>query len=325
MADQRILATENMIGANHPTLTDTLNRLTLVSHNTDGTQKFIADTTDSSSVSTGAIITAGGVGIAKNLHVGGTITGNVTGNVTGALTGNADTATTATTATTAANGIAVGTITTFPFKTAPAGYLTADGSNVSRTTYSTLFTALDSPGYTLTAFTVTIASPAVFTSTAHGFTGGERLRLSTTGVLPTGLALLTDYFVSVIDVDTFHLVATIGSANIITTGAQTGIHSYIQSNWGIGDGTTTFTLPDLRGEFIRGWDNTRGVDSNRILGSCQPDDFKSHTHYVSASAAVIPTNGNQAPSVGNVATVSSATGGTETRPRNVALLICIKY
>ena len=37
MADQRIQATENMIGANHPTLTDTLNRLALVQHNTDGT------------------------------------------------------------------------------------------------------------------------------------------------------------------------------------------------------------------------------------------------------------------------------------------------
>jgi hypothetical protein len=37
MADQRIQATENMVGANHPTLADTLNRLTLVQHNTDGT------------------------------------------------------------------------------------------------------------------------------------------------------------------------------------------------------------------------------------------------------------------------------------------------
>ena len=43
MADQRILATENMIGANHPTLSDTLNRLTVVEHNNDGTHKaFIA-------------------------------------------------------------------------------------------------------------------------------------------------------------------------------------------------------------------------------------------------------------------------------------------
>lgn len=43
MADQRIQATENLIGANHPTLTDTLNRLTLVDHNTDGTHKKIGN------------------------------------------------------------------------------------------------------------------------------------------------------------------------------------------------------------------------------------------------------------------------------------------
>ena len=41
MADQRIQATENMIGANHPTLADTLNRLTGVEHNIDGTHKVI--------------------------------------------------------------------------------------------------------------------------------------------------------------------------------------------------------------------------------------------------------------------------------------------
>lgn len=39
MADQRILYTEEMVGANHPTKSDTLNRLALVGHNTDGTHK----------------------------------------------------------------------------------------------------------------------------------------------------------------------------------------------------------------------------------------------------------------------------------------------
>lgn len=40
MADLRILYTENMVGANHPTLDDTLNRLTLVEHNVDGTHQI---------------------------------------------------------------------------------------------------------------------------------------------------------------------------------------------------------------------------------------------------------------------------------------------
>lgn len=38
-ADQTIQYNEKMVGANHPTLSDTLNRLTLIKHNTDGTHK----------------------------------------------------------------------------------------------------------------------------------------------------------------------------------------------------------------------------------------------------------------------------------------------
>jgi len=37
MPDQRALATEAAVGANHPTKTDTINRLTLIEHNNDGT------------------------------------------------------------------------------------------------------------------------------------------------------------------------------------------------------------------------------------------------------------------------------------------------
>lgn len=37
-------------------------------------------------------------------------------------------------------------------------------------------------------------------------------------------------------------------------------------------------LPDLRGEFIRGWDNGRGVDAGRGMLSVQSDEIKSHNH-----------------------------------------------
>ena len=42
--------------------------------------------------------------------------------------------------------------------------------------------------------------------------------------------------------------------------------------------STNFKLPDMRGVFPRGWDNGRGIDSNRVFGSEQSDSFKAHSH-----------------------------------------------
>ncbi|MDW2760769.1 phage tail protein [Citrobacter freundii] len=97
------------------------------------------------------------------------------------------------------------------------------------------------------------------------------------------------------------------------------------------------TLPEARGEFIRIWDDGRGVDSGRALLSAQSDDFKTHEH------KILGTNG----SGGNVAfgTISNASpfytngvsqpggsalpafqnpGGTETRPRNIAFNFLVR-
>ena len=114
----------------------------------------------------------------------------------------------------------------------------------------------------------------------------------------------------------------------------------IGTTFGVGDGSTTFNLPDLRGEFIRGWDDSRGVDSGRSFGSSQSDEFKSHQHAQNAksengisdepwgtSAISGTTYGRYSYSTINVGNwpLVSASGGTETRPRNIALLACIKY
>ena len=59
MSDQRIQSTERMVGANHPTLADTLNRLTMIEHNSDGTHKSVMNTISASSYATlDAAITA---------------------------------------------------------------------------------------------------------------------------------------------------------------------------------------------------------------------------------------------------------------------------
>jgi len=112
----------------------------------------------------------------------------------------------------------------------------------------------------------------------------------------------------------------------------------------------SFNVPDLRGQFIRGIDNGRGIDPGRVLGSNQIDAFKSHTHLYQDSwqlydaevspgvrdaygnfvnyneninAQPIGVNDNDAGSY-EFTRVTQSTGGSETRPTNVALLPIIK-
>ena len=54
---------------------------------------------------------------------------------------------------------------------------------------------------------------------------------TTTGALPTGLAINTDYYVTVIDANTFNLSATLGGAFINTSGTQSGTHTLFSSNF----------------------------------------------------------------------------------------------
>lgn len=81
---------------------------------------------------------------------------------------------------------------------------------------------------------------------------------------------------------------------------------------------------DLRGEFIRGFDDSRGIDSGRVLGSSQLDEFKSHTHTQNSAPSTFSGATGVASGIFG-SSQTGATGGAETRPRNVALLICIKY
>ncbi|MGT6543886.1 phage tail protein [Escherichia coli] len=83
----------------------------------------------------------------------------------------------------------------------------------------------------------------------------------------------------------------------------------------------TNKLPDLRGEFIRGWDDGRGIDSGRTLLSAQDGSIEAHGH--DYNAAIYTSSG---PSWANTTDAghraysgfTSSYGGSETRPRNIA-------
>lgn len=115
---------------------------------------------------------------------------------------------------------------------------------------------------------------------------------------------------------------------------------------------THIVLPDARGEFLRGWDDGRGVDPGRNQWMSQAHALGSHTHTITdpkhQHTPIYEGDGNgfgvnfgglvrripfttDAAAV-DVSTTSVATGitidstgGAETRPRNLTPLICIKY
>lgn len=114
-----------------------------------------------------------------------------------------------------------------------------------------------------------------------------------------------------------------------------------------GDLITTFKLPDLRGEFIRGWDHARGLDVGRPLGSWQDHDWKGFYQTDTGMAAYGGANGqigkyahqfiymgkSITEYIGNLftgywaapaAAIGTKWDGSEVRPRNVALMYCIK-
>jgi microcystin-dependent protein len=138
-----------------------------------------------------------------------------------------------------------GAVIPFARKSAPSGFLLCDGTAYNRTTYADLFTALCRAA----TFTVTIASPGVFSKTEHGFVAGDIVHFTTTGALPTGLAINTNYYVITagLTADAFEVSASRGGAAINTTGSQSGVHTVYDSNYGKGDGSTTFNVPDMRG------------------------------------------------------------------------------
>jgi phage-related tail fiber protein len=125
--------------------------------------------------------------------------------------------------------------------------------------------------------------------------------------------------------------------------------------YGNGDGSTTFNLPDYRGRFLRGFDNTAGTDPDAAsrtdrgdgttgdaVGTKQADAFQGHYHHKPASPNTYAegtglglfrtTSVGASSDTGVISAAGALTDGTngapritsETRPANINVMYCIK-
>lgn len=118
--------------------------------------------------------------------------------------------------------------------------------------------------------------------------------------------------------------------------AYAALFAAIGTTYGVGDGATTFNLPELRGEFLRALDDGRGIDTGRALATAQGDAIRNITGSfgtvrggatgVFSEIANITSAG--AAGTGYTVTLNASTvvpTAAENRPRNVAMLACIKF
>tara|TARA_Y100000356_G_scaffold102142_1_gene87571 strand:+ start:800 stop:1924 length:1125 start_codon:yes stop_codon:yes gene_type:complete len=217
------------------------------------------------------------------------------------------------------------------------------------------FVALKSP--------TSVSSNVTFTLPAADGSNGQMLQTNGSGALSfttvNGVPSGSVFCLAVATVPSGYLECD-GQEISRTTFA--GLFAIIGITYGAGNGSSTFNVPDLRGEFVRGFDNGRGIDSGRTIGSTQGGAFESHDHDADANANStvqdpghrhtlrggnddansgdkLPTGDAQNKDLNNNSVRNATTGidvhttvtididhegGSETRPRNIAMMYIIK-
>lgn len=118
------------------------------------------------------------------------------------------------------------------------------------------------------------------------------------------------------------------------------LYAKIGTRYGDGDGATTFNIPNYQSEFLRGWSHSSGKDPDAAsrtdrgdgtigdnIGTKQSDELKSHTHQYYRYTGGGSTNYVSTPESSSLTNklTTLATGGSETRPRNINVMYCIRY
>ncbi len=119
-----------------------------------------------------------------------------------------------------------------------------------------------------------------FNSTTAGFEGYNG---SAWGELANGVPVGSVFNLATTTVPSGYLECN-GAA--VSRSTYAALFATISTTWGSGNGSSTFNLPDLRGQFVRGWANTKTNtgDDGRTFASTQSDQNKEHTHSISTAS-----------------------------------------
>lgn len=135
------------------------------------------------------------------------------------------------------------------------------------------------------------------------------------------------------------------NGNSVSRTQYAKLFDVIGTTFGAGDNARTFNLPDLRGEFIRGFDNGRGFDPSRNFGSHQEDAIRNivgsiNGYAINSNETFEGTGAIRTKPFGGHGNYTSNSGqhgnwdfdasrvvptANENRPKNTALMYVIKY
>lgn len=179
-----------------------------------------------------------------------------------------------------------------------------------------------------------------FATESSGLITVKNSKLDTDAVFPTFVGLILPFAYNTSGSPPTGFFECDGSPVSRTT--YSDLFSAIGTTWGVGDGSTTFNLPDLQGAFLRGTGShgsstmaNSSAFAGPSVGSFENDQFQGHAHKYQTMSGGSTGGGNinTATPNFNTATTEADTAttygtprtGDETRPFNAGVMYCIKY
>lgn len=100
----------------------------------------------------------------------------------------------------------------------------------------------------------------------------------------------------------------------ISRSTYSKLYSLIGTTFGVGNGTTTFNIPDYRGLILRGWDGGSGRDTGRVYGTIQKGNIPNHTHTYSGTTSNQSNNHTHTRGTMNITATGAMWESTDSNP-----------